>query len=166
MENSLEPWRAAVEPLEEDDFSAWLPDDIPRFCVPGVYFYAPDGTPLPGEIKEQSIVWGEHKMNPDNYRRERFIGPKVTLNVSTAYLGNNEAIPLFRPAEEMLILIYETMIFGMGDAYLVARYGSRPAAWQGHDRVVALLENALPGVPHQTLTLTEDGWPEPKGWLE
>lgn len=165
MGQDLVPLRSLV-PVDELDLPAWMPGDEVKYAVKGVYLYDPAGNPISTDNRDQALRWSELTSDPDNSRVELFSGAWGSFEVLTVYLGLNHSLIFVGGPGKTPLMMYETMIFGVEDSYTVARYGSRAAAWHGHDVVVAAFVRAMPGVEHTTVVPPGlAGWADQRGWM-
>lgn len=113
----------------------WLDGDELHERVGGTIWYAPDGTPIPGDTMEQAEAFGQYRQAPGALiRTEIGLEGSHNLVVSTVYLGIDHNFSGHGPP-----IIWETMIFfGDWEDYQW-RYATRHAAMDNHRTVVDII---------------------------
>lgn len=121
--------------LDALDPPRWLDGDVLRPRAGSIGWYAPDGTPLPGDVREQMWAMHEHKLMEGNLvHTEIGLEGAHNLVVSTAYLGLDHGFGGEGPP-----IIWETMIFYGDWQDHQWRYATRNAAMANHRHVVEII---------------------------
>lgn len=93
-------------------------------------------TPVP---EADLLAWGRWFETANRQVAETWVTPAI--RVSTVFLGLNHQWGSGAP------LLFETMVFGLGEDHPLADYQERYSTWheaeQGHEAVVALVRQAL-----------------------